>query len=371
MFAQKAETVYGFAVDRHDEQWYMQQLELWKSETAKNAKNAVAWYNYYNAARALRNLLYDNKEKQKKYRELCSEIPEKALKQLPESFEANHMMWREGGNDKALFPYLEKANRISPDDPRAAEDLATWYEVAGNKREYSHFCKVMYATGNRRWELINWGYNMLAETDPNAVIFTAGDNDTYVAWMVQEAKGFRKDVRIVNMSLMMIDSYRDGLLKELGMKPMDDRLGDDWTHERYVEMREKILRHFMENNEKHPVYVAVSAVRNAEQFSDHLYVTGLCYKYSESSFDNIAHIVRNFEHRFLLDYLRMSFAESIGQSIVDQINGCYIPAMVQLYEYYRNSEQQERLAALKPLLVDVSRKAGQWEDVRKALNIEP
>ena len=39
--------------------WYTEQQELWSSDVEKDDKNAEAWYNYYSATRALKNLSED------------------------------------------------------------------------------------------------------------------------------------------------------------------------------------------------------------------------------------------------------------------------------------------------------------------------
>ncbi len=47
----------------------------------------------------------------------------------------------------------------------------------------------------------------LESCDKNAIVISFGDNDTYPLWYAQEVEGIRRDIRVINSSLLGIDWY--------------------------------------------------------------------------------------------------------------------------------------------------------------------
>ncbi len=78
------------------------------------------------------------------------------------------------------------------------------------------FCGVPLLMGQQNWDdhdrsgryiSVDFGRNMLNSVEPNGILFTYADNDTFPLWYAQEVEGCREDVRICNLTYLGGDWY--------------------------------------------------------------------------------------------------------------------------------------------------------------------
>lgn len=367
---QTLQTVHGIVKDRQEMSWYIVQEKLWKKEIDANKKNPVAWSNYYEAVRAQYLLTGKETSEVKPFVDKLNKITDDLYALLPDSFEANYLMYRNYGDRgaKEYFKYLQRAFEIDPNDQRVYELFITQYEMDRNESGFHDFCVRYFMANELPSGVYNWAYNMISETDQNAILFTGGDLDTYPIWGLQEAKNIRKDVRVINTYLLLDDTYRTKILAEMGIPPFTKNMSDCKTEEERAQNETALFKHILTNQQNIPVYVASNIVfQFQENFGDNLYMTGLTYKYSAEPIDNISLIRRNYEKKYLLDYLNQSFSFHPGDKMIARVNSTYLPAFLKLYFHYRDGEETEKAETLKAYIIEISRRADCYNDVIKLI----
>jgi hypothetical protein len=159
--------------------------------------------------------------------------------------------------------------------------------VPGNAKWFSHDRSDNFTAQEYAW-------NLLAGLEPNAILFTNGDNDTFPVWYLQEVEHFRRDVNVVNLSLVNLPwyitqimhadpalelSYTPQEIKELRwVRYVDPKTGE----EELIMVKDYIVNDVLNTSfGKRAIYFAVTIPQeNMKRYFGMLEMEGLAYRFT-------------------------------------------------------------------------------------------
>lgn len=366
--AQKAEPIPGYSRVQYPVQWYKDQSAAWKKLVDKNEKDATAWYNYYKANRML--VFHDTSDKrsEEEKNKTIIRIIDDMGNAIPNTYEYNLSKYMAGGGDEKLWPYLKKAAELGEGRTEHYDFMINQGETTRDISMRDEYTKKKYDAGLVSAGMMYYNYNVMIGAEPNAILIAVGDNDTYPVWILQ-SMGIRRDIHLINLSLVQIDSYRDKLFKELGIEAWDMHW-EATADEAKKRFESDFIKNITENSKHYPVYITLTAAGYKEglkRIEDKLYLIGLAYQYSKAPIDNMAVMKKNFEQLYALDYLSKSFYKDISAELVKLINTNYIVPMLKLYDHYKTSGDVQRQEWIRGKLLDISRDSENEQDVKEHL----
>ncbi|MBN2354483.1 hypothetical protein JXO59_00135 [candidate division KSB1 bacterium] len=361
----KPEKVYRIVYEIKSNEWYQEQARLWKQELDRDPNNAEAWYNYYNANRYARFEALETAEKQARLGKIIEDMGQA----IPDTYEY-HLLSFWNSHKPEDISELEKAYALRPERPDPYYGFITHYSLKQKPEKVREFYEKLYTSRDIAPWLLNYNYNMLMSLEENAVLITNGDNDTYPAEMLQQVKGIRPDVSILNLSMSPNEGYLSDKLagkkvklnhKELLKK---GKTAGDVKRFSPALFIQALCRQLAAEYPEIPVYFAVTVYEGTiKPLKQDLYITGLALRYSPERLDNLALLKKNLETRFLLDFLQNDWycEYEIGKNLRAQMHLNYIAPMLMLSDHYQKGGDVEQANKWKMLAETLADNAGRKE----------
>lgn len=350
--APKPEKIHFITELQKAPEYYARQRQLWAEVLEKEPTNGDAWFNYYLASRYAR--MFKSAENVD-----LEQLAKDAWSAIPNSFEAHFIQsWTIGWTDEGA-KHLEDAYKVAPDRYETYRDLARNALLKGDKKEAKKFTDKLLESGKQSKALLSWNYNLLQSVDEDAILITHGDNDTYPLWLLQLSNDIQPNVKVLNIHLLGLPDYRNQVFKELELPAFNSSEEDPQA------LKIAILEHITKHS-KRPVHLSITTHPEMRKtIKENIYLTGLTYQYCLNQFDNIAQIKNNFEHKFLMDYIKVKLEKDISQVIVNELNMSYVPSLMLLYKHYDESENTSKAEEIKALILQIGQDADRLNDVKK------
>lgn len=365
--AQKPEHQVSFAVENRTHAWYVEQAGLWWKEVQKDKTSEAAWYNYFRACRNAQGSAdwKTDSVNEAYWLRLGPDILAMMREHIPGTVTLNYLTYLNQGIGTDNGDSLMKAYAANPDYEDIASSVVTY--------AHSTLDDSLRAKANQRWyeqgyyspQLLVYGYNVLQSLEPNAVLFTENDNDTYPVWMLQDALGIRRDVTVLNVDFMLIDSYREYHMKQLGLPPMSipDSVKDVNIYEQNWA---RTMQHILANYSfKRPLHLGLTVRPTLYAgFEDKLAICGLTQKFCKTPEDLFAKNQRMLSDTFLLEALRQPVHREALQRRLDYHNLAYVNMLKVLFDGYTTQKKLVRAAEMRRLALMLGERTGDAAQVK-------
>lgn len=355
--AQKPEKQISFAKESKTHEYYVKQADLWWKEIEKDKSSEDNWYNYFRACRNAHGTANwrDDFVKESFYLKTGPEIVSLMEQYIPNSFTFNYVAYSIQGIDPSKGKYLLKAYEINPKFEGINAAMVTYAVSILDNDLRKKVNKNWYPLNELSPGLVNYGYNVLMSVNPNSILLTQHDNDSYPIWMLQDVKEIRPDVLVINFDFLRLDSYRKAVFSQLGIKPLDFQYSSDYESDWRT-----ILNHFLSNyRNNRPLYIAMTVSQDYyKNFANKITISGLTYRFSPNPGDLIKLNKEIIEHYFLLDYLKVQLFPDSNIENVNKQNINYLKSFKLVFDYYQSIGDERKANEIKQLSLILSNNSG-------------
>lgn len=264
---------------------------------------------------------------------------------------------------------LKAAASDHPFSAHAHTTLWVSYMVQGRLSDARHQALELSRRRYFPQPLLDFAHDLLVGLEPNAILFTNGDNDTYPPWVLQNAgDAFRPDVTVANLSLLnlpaVVKMMRDSVglpvsLSDEEIAALAPKTGPDGKS--ILLPSQQVVANVIASAAKvqRPVYFAVTVSEDMTgPYADRLVLEGLVNRVAEgrrAAAADLDRLAENLNEKYRLDWpetlpLWPQNMSPLTRAIAP-LASIYAPLYVQLASRYESKGSKAEAADANSLAV--------------------
>ena len=266
----------------------------------------------------------------------------------PNSFEFNYFKYSAGNHNLDLYPNLNEAERLRPNNSDVQIQLTAYHIIAGNKEEATNYMNKLVASNRLEANVLKYSGDILRSVPLNGTLITHGFDDTYGVWYMQQVKGVRRDVKLVSLDFLQSPQYRTLLSKSGYVLPELQTINTEY------------LSAFCGLNRK--MKLAISLTTPKEYFKsimENVYVTGLVFEYHSMAYDNFQRNVGLWD-----DELKKELVGGVNDEKAKQLSANYLPMLLQMRKVYKQEGDLKKVSELDKFIDRVAVQCKKYDQVQ-------
>jgi hypothetical protein len=268
----------------------VQGSELARDENLMNnsfvTSSGLYWLNIYNSKR--NSFILDDGFINNNERSELTNLANQGIANAENTFEANYIKLRESRNSDQAYRFLRRANELSPNNTYLYVENAWQAERYGNSTLVKSNINAAYNSNQISAFLTKISSFILQEAQPNAIIITNGENDTYPFWYLSN----NKNITVISLAMLEDVAYINKKLKNANSS----------VSFRKIPGEKEFIRALL--NSSKAVYLSWGIRPDIlEAFKTKLYSVGPMLQLSNTSIENIDMLKKFYLNNEIYNYL--------------------------------------------------------------------
>lgn len=267
----------------------------------------------------------------------------------PTSFEYHYFKYVAGNYNVDLFPDLEAAAKIRPENADVHVQMAGYFMIENQVDTALIYLNKLLESDRLTDNVVAYSGDILRSVPENGTLITHGFDDSYGSYYAINEQGIRTDVTLISLDFLQSEAYRKDLKSKGYILPASNIVDVNY------------LTNFCALNVDKNLSISLTTPKEYFQaIQDKLYIVGLVFEYHTSEFDNFS---RN-------DYLwNESLEKSVISNPVDekgkQLSANYLPMLLHLRRVYDVTGEREKLKEVDEVSDQVGVQCRKYEQVQK------